>query len=77
MNQLDEDIKHLEECKELNERLLSYLKKLRLFRMREILNVKTELNSAKSQLQLNKTEIEKYNSLIKLRQMMNEENPRR
>ena len=73
MNQLDEDIKHLEECRELNERLLSYLKELRLFRMREILNVEDELNSVESQLQLNKTEIEKYNELIALRQMMNEE----
>lgn len=73
MNQLDEDIKHLEECRELNERVLSYLKELRLFRMREILNVKDELNSVESQLQLNKTEIEKYNELIALRQMMNEE----
>jgi len=73
MNQLDKDIKHLEECRELNERVLSYLKELRLFRMREILNVKDELNSVESQLQLNKTEIEKYNELIALRQMMNEE----
>lgn len=77
MNQLDEDIKHLEECRELNERILSYLKELRLFRMREILNVKTELNSVESQLQSNKTEIEEYNRLITLRQMMNTENPRR
>lgn len=73
MNQLDEDIKHLEECKELNERILSYMKELRLFRAREILNVKDELNSVESQLQLNKTEIEKYNRLIELRQMMNED----
>ena len=77
MNQLDEDIKHLEECRELNERILSYLKELRLFRIREILNVKDELNSVESQLQLNKTEIEKYNELIALRQMMNEENQRK
>ena len=77
MNQLDKDIEHLEECKELNERVLSYLKELRLFRMREILNVKDELNSVESQLQLNKAEIEKYNELIELRQMMNTENPRR
>ena len=73
MNQLDEDIKHLEECRELNERILSYLKELRLFRIREILNVKDELNSVESQLQLNKTKIKEYNELIALRQMMNEE----
>lgn len=77
MNQLDDDIKHLEECRELNERILSYLKELRLFRMREILNVKTELDSVESQLLSNKTEIENYNRLIELRQMMNTENPRR
>ena len=77
MNQLDEDIKHLEECRELNERILSYMKELRLFRMREILNVKTELDSVESQSLSNKTEIEEYNRLITLRQMMNTENPRR
>lgn len=77
MNQLDEDIKHLEECRELNERILSYMKELRLFRMREILNIKTELNSVESQSLSNKTEIEEYNRLITLRQMMNTENSRR
>lgn len=65
MNQLDEDIKHLEEY---NERLLSYLKELRMYRMREIMNVKTELNSVEFQLQLNKAELEEYKRLTTLRE---------
>lgn len=69
MNQLDEDIKHLEEHKEYHERLLSYLKELRMYRMREIMNVKTELNSVESQLQLNKAELEEYKRLTTLREM--------
>lgn len=66
---LDEDIKRLEEYTKFHERLLSYLKELRMFRMREIMNVEIELNSVKSQLQLNKAELEEQRRLAALREM--------
>lgn len=66
---LDEDIKHLEEYTKFHDRLLSYLKELRMFRMREIMNVEIGLNSVKSQLQLNKTELEEQKRLTTLRGM--------
>ena len=69
MNQLDKDIKFLEfwlkisrhaESGFLN-RLNKYLNELKMFRMREILNVETELSSVESQMQLSKSELESYN----------------
>lgn len=66
---LDEDIKRLEEYAKFHERLLSYLKELRLFRMREIMNVEIGLNSVKSQLQSNKADLEEHKRLTTLREM--------
>lgn len=66
---LDEDIKRLEKYTEFHERLLSYLKELRMFRMMEIMNVEIGLNSVKSQLQLNKAELEEQKRLAALREM--------
>ena len=69
MNQLDKDIKFLEfwlkisrhaESGFLN-RLNKYLNELKMFRLREALNVKTELSSVESQMQLSKSELESYN----------------
>ncbi len=77
MNQLDKDIKFLEfwlkisrhaESGFLN-RLNKYLNELKMFRLREILNVKTELNSVESQMQLSKSELESYNRWQIARQM--------
>lgn len=65
---LDEDIKHLEEYAKFHEHLLSYLKELRMFRMREIMNVEIGLNSVKSQLQLNKGELQEHKRLVTLRE---------
>ena len=68
MNQLDKDIKFLEfwlkisrhaESGFLN-RLKGYLHELKMFKLREILNVKTELNSVESQMQLSKAEMERW-----------------
>lgn len=67
MNQLDKDIMFLEFClKKATEsgflnRLNKYLNELKMFRQREILNVKTELSSVESQMQLSKSELEAYN----------------
>lgn len=70
MNQLDKDIKYLEFC--LNylkmtkhaeygflNRLTDYLNELK--RLRAMMNVKSELNSVESQMQLSKSELEAYN----------------
>ena len=68
MNQLDKDIEFLEfwlkisrhdESGFLN-RLKGYLHELKMFKLREILNVKTELNSVESQMQLSKAELERW-----------------
>ena len=68
MNQLDKDIEFLEfwlkisrhdESGFLN-RLKGYLHELKMFKLREILNVKTELNSVESQMQLSKAEVERW-----------------
>ena len=68
MNQLDKDIEFLEfwlkisrhdESGFLN-RLKGYLHELKMFRLREVLNVKTELNSVESQMQLSKAELERW-----------------
>lgn len=72
MNQLDKDIKYLEFCLNylkiakhtesgLLNRLTDDLNELKMFRMREMMNVKTELNSVESQMQLSKSELESYN----------------
>lgn len=78
MNQLDKDIMFLEFClktateseflNRLN-RLTDYLNELKMFRLREIMNVKTELNSVESQMQLSKSELESYNRWQIARQM--------
>lgn len=69
MNQLDKDIKFLEflikiakhtESGLLN-RLADYLNELKMFRQREMMNVKSELNSVQAQMQLSKSELESYN----------------
>lgn len=69
MNQLDKDIMFLEFCLKtakhgasgfLN-RLADHLNELKMFRLREMMNVKTELNSVESQMQLSKSELEAYN----------------
>lgn len=68
MNQLDKDIEFFEfwlkiskhaESRFLN-RLKGYLHELKMFKLREILNVKTELNSVESQMQLSKAEMERW-----------------
>ena len=68
MNQLDKDIEFLEfwlkiakhaESGFLN-RLNKYLNELKMFRMREIMNVNTELNSVESQMQSSKAELERW-----------------
>ena len=69
MNQLDKDIKFLEFWLKISKhdelgflnRLNKYLNELKMFRMREIMNVNTELNSVESQMQLSKSELESYN----------------
>lgn len=77
MNQLDKDIKFLEfwlkisrhaESGFLN-RLNKYLNELKMFRMKEIMNVKTELNSVESQMQLSKSISESYDRWKIARQM--------
>lgn len=74
MNQLDNDIKYFEFCKKYSQsidtknfdtngmlgRLLGYMKELKLFRMREMMNVKTELNSVELQMQSSKAELERW-----------------
>ena len=70
MNQLDNDIKYFEFCKKflqniktngMLDRLLGYMQELKSFRMREIMNVKSELNSVQAQMQVSKSELEAYN----------------
>ena len=69
MNQLDNDIRYFELCKKYSkgivtngmlDRLLGYMQELKLFRMREMMNVKPELNSVESQMQLSKAELERW-----------------
>ena len=69
MNQLDNDIRYFELCKKYSkgivtngmlDRLLGYMHELKMFKLREILNVKTELNSVESQMQLSKSELERW-----------------
>lgn len=78
MNQLDNDIKYFEFCKKflqniktngMLDRLLGYMQELKLFRMREIMNVKSELNSVESQMQVGKSELEAYNRFQTMRQL--------
>lgn len=78
MNQLDRDIKYFEFCKKFSQsngmldRILGYLQELKLFRMREIMNVKYELNSVQAQMQLSKSELETYNRLQTIRQLQDQ-----
>lgn len=81
MNQLDKDIMFLEFClKKATEsgflnrlnRLTGYLNELKMFRMREMMNVKTELSSVESQMQLSKSELEVYNRLQTIRQLQDQ-----
>lgn len=78
MNQLDRDIKYFEFCKKFSQnnrmldRILGYLQELKLFRMREIMNVKSELNSVQAQMQLSKSELEVYNRLQTIRQLQDQ-----
>lgn len=78
MNQLDRDIKYFEFCKKFSQnnrmldRILGYLQELKLFRMREIMNVKSELNSVQAQMQLIKSELEAYNRLQTIRQLQDQ-----
>ena len=72
MDQLDKDVELLDFFIEtsknwmpdnyykLNMRLLNYMKELQMLRLRQILNVKTELNSVESQMQLSKSELERW-----------------
>ena len=68
MNQLDKDIEFLEFWLKISKhaesgflnRLKGYLHELKMFKLREILNVKTELNSVESQMQLSKAEMERW-----------------
>ena len=68
MNQLDKDIKFLEfwlkiakrDSSGFLNRLNKYLNELKMFRMKEILNVETELNSVESRMQLSKSISESY-----------------
>ena len=77
MNQLDKDIKFLEFWLKISKqaeygflnRLKGYLHELKMFKLREVLNVKTELNSVESQMQLSKSELESYNRWQIARQM--------
>lgn len=75
MKQLDRDIQYFEFCKKffckkflqnvdtdgMLDRILGYMQELKLFRMREMMNVETELNSVQAQMQLSKSELESYN----------------
>lgn len=78
MNQLDRDIKYFEFCKKFSQnnrmldRILGYLQELKLFRMREIMNVKSELNSVQARMQLSKSELETYNRLQTIRQLQDQ-----
>ena len=81
MNQLDNDIKYFEFCKKFSQnietngmldRLLGYMQELKLFRMREIMNVKSELNSVQAQMQLSKSELEAYNRTQIIRQLQDQ-----
>lgn len=74
MNQLDKDIEHYKELvanspQEIYVRLLSYMKELKMFRLREITSVQSKLITAQSQLQLTKSELETYKSLQTVRQL--------
>ena len=68
MNQLDKDIEFLEFWLKISKhaesgflnRLKGYLHELKMFRMREIMNVNTELNSVESQMQSSKSELERW-----------------
>ena len=68
MNQLDKDIEFLEFWLKISKhaesgflnRLNKYLNELKMFRMREIMNVNTELNSVESQMQSSKSELERW-----------------
>ena len=68
MNQLDKDIEFLEFWLKISKhaesgflnRLNKYLNELKMFRMREILNVETELSSVESRMQLSKSISESY-----------------
>ena len=74
MNQLDKDIEHYKELvanspQEIYVRLLSYMKELKMFRLREITSVQSKLITAQSQLQLTKSELETYKRLQTVRQL--------
>lgn len=74
MNQLDKDIEHYKELvanspQEIYVRLLSYMKELKMFRLREITSVQSKLITAQSQLQLTKSELETYKLLQTVRQL--------
>jgi hypothetical protein len=74
MNQLDKDIEHYEELvanspQEIYVRLLSYMKELKMFRLRQIISVQSKLITAQSQLQLTKSELETYKRLQTVRQL--------
>lgn len=74
MNQLDKDIQHYKELvanspQEIYVRLLSYMKELNMFRLREITSVQSKLITAQSQLQLTKSELETYKRLQPVRQL--------
>ena len=68
MNQLDKDIEFLEFWLKISKhaesgflnRLKGYLHELKMFKLREMMNVKTELNSVESQMQLSKAEMERW-----------------
>lgn len=83
MNQLDKDIKYLEFC--LNclkttkhaesgflNRLTDYLNELKMFRLRAMMNVETELNSVQAQMQLSKSISESYDRWQTARQMQDQ-----
>ena len=74
MNQLDKDIEHYKELvanspQEIYVRLLSYMKELKMFRLRQIISVQSKLITAQSQLQLTKSELETYKRLQTVRQL--------
>lgn len=81
MNQLDKDIMFLEFClktatesgflNRLN-RLTDYLNELKMFRQREMMNVKSEIASVESQMQLSKSELEAYNRWQTIRQLQDQ-----
>lgn len=74
MNQLDKDIEHYKELvanspQEIYIRLLSYMEELKIFRLRAITSVQSQLITAQSQLQLTKSELETYKRLQTERQL--------